>query len=293
MYVIKTLEVGERGSFAHLTAKSLRSLLDDAARHEQYLAVGAFAWPCPVGFAFVELGRQEGPLLRSVAVARPYRRQGLGRSLLKAVGQELVDRGFSKVEAQQFTSESASQTELSALLAATGWSAMRVTGLFCESNYDLIAQAPWVRHGTFPPGFETFPWAALSAEERCRTLDTTTESWFPPQLHPCLREEHIHLPTSVGLRHQGKLAGWCITHAVGADGLLVASLFVRAELQARGHAIRLLAYAIRAAANSGRTQLHFNVGVGMTGMLSFYDKHMKAHVTRARLLHQSVTSLPC
>lgn len=292
MRTVKILSIAERDAFRGFTTAPLRKLLCDVENVGQSLAVGALAWPSPIGLALVEFGREEHPVLRSIAVAKSYRRQGVGRALLCEVEDELRRRGESAVVVQVFLLGKEPAVELSGLMASVGWSDMEPVGVFCKTTYTLLLNAPWARYHSFPANFDIFEWADLSPEEkRLFVGENRGPSWFPEQLNPFTRGDLVHVPTSVGLRYRGELIGWCVTYAFGPTDLTVSSLFVKAEFQPRGYAIRLLAYAIHHAHDCGREDISFNVGIGMTGMLQFFRRHMTPYVTSARTLFRGVTPL--
>ncbi len=292
MQTVKILSPADREAFRGFTGAPLRNLLCDADEAKQSLAVGALAWPSPIGLALVEFEREEHPMLRSIAVARAYRRQGVGSALLSEVENELRRRGACAVVVQHFVQGTDPSEAVSGLLASVGWSPMQPVGVFCKTTYSLILNARWVHYHTFPPNFETFEWADISAEEiKLFVGEDRGPSWFPEQLNPFTRRDLVHVPTSVGLRYRGKLIGWCVTYAYGPNDLTVASLFVKAEFQPRGHAIRLLAYAIRHGHDCGREDMSFNVGMGMTEMLRFFRRHVTPYLTSVSTLFRSVTPL--
>lgn len=60
------------------------------------------------------------------------------------------------------------------------------------------------------------------------------------------REEHLIEPrSSFGLRYQGQIVGWMITHRIAVDTVRYSALFIRPDLQSMGRAIPMLATAIR------------------------------------------------
>ena len=292
MQIVKVLSPTEREAYRGFTTAGLRKLLCDPEEMPKSLAVGALAWPSTIGLALVELGRGEYPILRSIVIAKPYRNGGMGKALLREVEAELRREGAKAVVVEQLIEADEPAGTLTGLLKSVEWSPMRASGLFCETTYELILNARWVHYHTFPPGFETFRWADLRADEKDLFVAADRElCWYPELLNPFTHRELVHLPTSVGLRYRGELIGWCVTYAYGANDLTVASLFVKAEFQPRGHAIRLLAYAIEQGRGCGRENMSFNVSMTMTGMLQFFRKHVKPYLTSARWLFRSVTPL--
>lgn len=113
---------------------------------------------------------------------------------------------------------------------------------FDSSKFD----APWLNYlYKLPLGYEIFPWQNLKSSERAELKELEGGIFCPYSVSPFHNEEQISLPTSFGLRADGKVVGWLITHLTSPDMLRYDSFWTLPGHRAFGPTVKMLAEAIK------------------------------------------------
>jgi len=200
--------------------------------------VAARANGVTIGLALVDLSLCERAKLRSIVVDPGFRGCGVAQGLLAFVEEHLRGRGTRHIEAVYETGL-APDTVLSHILKKAGWMrASAATQILHISG--RIVQAPWMRT-PLPAGCEVFAWSQLTALE---AADLAAQPWYPQPLGPFPDEAPDPL-CSVGIRHDGQVVGWMLTHRVRPGLMRYSRLFVRPGHRARVCGVVLIAAAIR------------------------------------------------
>jgi hypothetical protein len=152
--------------------------------------------------------------------------------------------------------------------------------LLCKSNAERIGKTPWLDRYTLPDEFTIFPWAELTAQER-QTIEQRqqVESWYPPVLTPFQEEDRLEPLNSLGLRYQGQVVGWMITHRVAPDTIQYTSLFIQQEFQQLGRTIALIAEAIKRQIAGGVPYGIFMIDVENKTMVKFFRRRLQPYMT--------------
>lgn len=93
------------------------------------------------------------------------------------------------------------------------------------------------------PAFEIFKWKDLTSEEREYILNRKKQGWYDTVFCPFANEDTIEF-NSLGLRHEGKVVGWMITHRISPDTIQYWCLFIDPAFQTTGIGMHLLVQAI-------------------------------------------------
>jgi len=244
---------------------------------DDLLAVGASCFGQPAGLAVARTNTGERFVAEvlSLAVGLPYRRQGIGFQLLERLQTELTASGCKAMFGLHMSNRPSSAA-LEALLQKHGWETPERRMMICESDFDTITKAPWMARREFPPEFEVFQWTTLSAAERQWLLENN--DWYPELLTPFYYEERIEPVSSLGLRYQGQIAGWCITHRVDRETIRFVRLFVRKELQSLGRSIMLLAQSIYRHEYTEVYKAIFDVAIHNPAMIRFVETRMAPYM---------------
>lgn len=82
-----------------------------------------------------------------------------------------------------------------------------------------MSEAPWLnKNYRFSPSFTFFPWQEITPEERLNLQkQQETSLWIPDELSPFKHEENLEPLNSLGLRYEGEVVGWVITHRLSPD----------------------------------------------------------------------------
>ena len=224
--------------YAHLTYPAYAALLSRAA-DETITVIAASNGIYPVGLALAE-GTPAASLL-SLCVAPDWQGRGIGQQLLERVEQRLREKGVASMETCYMNSIPGAPA-FERVLDKQGWVYGVPRMLFL--HYDLRQkEAPDLSHIRYTNGYSSFPFLNLSSEERRAIVHN--ELGCPASLDPLAEEDRIEPLNSLGLRRQGRLVGWMVTHRISPQKIRYTSLFVEQSLQARGEALPLLAEAMR------------------------------------------------
>jgi len=201
----------------------------------------------PVGLAVVEPAPEPGGTaqLLSLRVLPGHRRRGLGRALL-AGAEDLAAAAGSGVLEGSYRTSWRSRAAVEALIAARGWSPPETRLLLARGETatarPLIARpAP-----PLPPEAELFGWEELAPAEREDLLASQRgDPWFPAILTPFQDEPRLEPGMSVGLRWNGRVAGWLTMHRVAFDTVQYSTFFLRSDLRRLGLARPIIREVVR------------------------------------------------
>lgn len=306
MYAIGPVDPPTACRFEGLTPFEVRPLLRDLAAHDRVHAVGATMMGQPVGLALAVRGRAEpgtssGALpvgsarLLTLAVARRWRRIGIGRALLAALESSLAAEGVTALACRYALPASESRAALEALFQATGWSAPVVTMYHCRAGRSML-EAPLVRRQLdLPPEYEIVDWVDLTTADRERIAGHRgAAGWFPDTLDPFHFEPGMEIGNSLALRYHGEVVGWLINRRTGPTTMYYQCLYVREDLARLGRGFALMGEAIRrhAAAIGGRDGLgEWSTPAALKAMVRFIERHLVpfgAEVTEQREVQKAV-----
>jgi GNAT superfamily N-acetyltransferase len=201
-----------------------------------------------VGLILVEVydeGSKYTAQLYSFIVKPAYRQQGIGRQLF-AFTQEILVRE-EKVVAFEFlyTEGDPFTPAIEKILAYQDWTPARTLLIRCHFNVDAFNPA-WMHHVyRLPPSMHFFPWKELLPEDKAYINYLGQQRRFLPYLNPFQEEKSIHMETSVGLRQDGRIVGWSITHRLDPETLRYSILYIDQALLHTGYGIQLLVESIR------------------------------------------------
>ena len=283
-YAFELLDCRQVVAYQHLTYPVYRPQLLEAVQSGALVAVAATDGTRAVGLALARYPKdsRRGVVL-SLYVSPQHRRRGLGKTMFGMLGDELRRRGCLEAQAT-FMDGTPSTPAVERILSHHGWSPPLERMRVCTATRDSIVSLPWLHDLSLPESFESFPWSTLKAGERQALLEQeASDPRYPEFLSP-FREEHLIEPlNSLGLRYQGQVVGWLITHRIASDTIRYTSLFVREDLRALGRAIPLIARAIRLQLEDGRAgKGTFAVFVQNRAMTSFIQRRLAPHLATIR-----------
>jgi GNAT superfamily N-acetyltransferase len=275
MYETHVLRLDEAEWYAHFASVSHQAVLHQGS--QDTLAVGATIFGTPVGLA---LARVEGVAARllSLVVAPGSRRLGIGTGLLREVqGQVLARNG--RVVYTILNPEDPAYAVALRFLEKEGWSAPIPRALVCWSDAEAIYKAPWL-YSCRPllDGYDVFPWAELTEAERS-SLHSQCGHLYPEWLGPFTHEPFEPI-NSLGLRHDGQVIGWMVTHRVGPNTVRYSKLFLAPPHQRAARGIALVAEAILLQLASGVSQAILDIDANNEPMMRFARRHLAPFMTR-------------
>lgn len=193
-----------------------------------------------VGFALgvCEMSIERGRLA-SLFVKEEQRRQGIGSQLLAYLEAEFVKEGCVAIYTE-FSDDNPFREAVEKILSKRKWAPPTLYMLNCYYRVQEFHPPWWDRVHPLPETFQEFLWKDLKAEERKRLVHQAEQWTFHPSVSPIRQAETIEYQNSLGLRHEGKVVGWMMTHRVDADTIAYSALYIAPEYRHTGCAIRLL-----------------------------------------------------
>lgn len=194
------------------------------------VAIGAWDGTVPVGLALGIIESLNTAEVVSLFVAPTHRRQGVAEGLLRLLETEIGGEG---VETLLMGVEG--QVDLSSvhgLLMKRQWDPdpKKIYALQGLSAQGLdVENAPWLGRKGSDPRLELFPWHLVRAKEQ-RELAEVAQSpdcWYPQPLSPLGDNTHLHQPTSLGMRFEGELVGWSLSHRIGKGPIVLSVMFAK------------------------------------------------------------------
>ena len=203
---------GHAGLFASLTFGQVGGWLEPVPDH--VIAVGLIAGARPIGLALGTLlpGRTQAELL-SVAVTPADRRRGLGRRLLEAWQAEARERGAVGWRTS-YNASMPGRAALEALLARTGWTGSRASGLVVVGRVgkmvDEVGTWPGVAGRLALPRSYSFEPLELGAADMEAVERYLSDPEAADMLGPIRQAERLALDFSIAIRRDGHLVGWLL-----------------------------------------------------------------------------------
>ena len=259
------------------------------------VAMGAEQDGKPAGLALVTLhedGKQAEFL--SIFVDKSYRKQGLAIQMISHVEKELQNRHCDRVRLEYERGRPLALI-VEGLINKCGYPEPTPYALIGRCNDIRTTDIRWAKKSILPSAYEIFPWSELTQEERESILSRQQQSpWYPDVLSPFKDERIMEPATSIGLRTNGEVIGWHITHRISKDTLRYTATFVRDDLQRYGLGIALIAEAIRrhiAHKDPELKKVTFITLLIMDRAAVFFKRRMRPHLDELNESMQSIKIL--
>jgi GNAT superfamily N-acetyltransferase len=262
--------------YQRFTFPQFRPHLEVLKAEASTVAIAASDSHKPIGLALAEIqpDGQSAEVL-SIFVEPTYRCQGVGTALFTRLEQELVSRGCTSANLVYITGQTTTPA-LERLLQQHNWTPPEPRMLVCKCNRKML-EAPWLnKNYSFPPSFTFFPWQEITPEERLNLQkQQETSLWIPDQLSPFKHEKNLEPLNSLGLRYEGEVVGWVITHRLSPDTIRYTCSYIRPDLQKVGRILSLYAESIKLqAANLEIPNAIWTVPFKFNSMANFVKKRM-------------------
>jgi GNAT superfamily N-acetyltransferase/predicted GNAT family acetyltransferase len=248
MYRYTRLHAANVSRFTSLTLDAYRTALTQLPEHQ--LAIGAFYLWQPVGLILISRSpdRKRAEVL-SLSVISPHRGHGVASGLLAEAEHILAEEGFEQIDLR-YTTNLDQVSALEHILQKRGWSPPITLRIVCETDVTRYVNGPlYTFQAPLPEGYEIFAWKALSPLERESILQrhaSTPGGWFPEEVSPFAQEEIVEPINSLGLRFNGQVVGWLVSHRVSPSTIYYAEAFIAREHKGHGFGLMLAAESSRA-----------------------------------------------
>ena len=238
-----------------------------------------------VGLALIELlpyKYHQVAEICSFVVEPNCRNQGIGHQLFAFLQNVLIQQRGMHAICFKYVAGNPFAEALEKIIASQGWLPPKI--FLIRYHFDVYAfDPPWFHHSLpLPPSMKFFPWNDLQPSEKIQIEFMESQGIFLPLVSPFLEEAFIDAETSVGLRLEGKIAGWCITHRIDPLTIRFSALYVDSSLHQAGHGIALLAESIRRLKqlNIPRAFCEINLSQVNRSWLRFVNKRLMPHADR-------------
>ncbi len=210
----------------------------------QLLGYAAFDQGKPVGLMVASpiIGGYE---LEHLYVLPSHRRQGIARKMTNLLIDTITQNGDLILTAL-LPSDHPDLPILKQLTTGPGWSLPKP--FLQRYHHDVYAlNPPWfARIPPLPTGFEEFPWGELTDQEAQMIHYKVMQGAIPTPVSPVMRDKNrIELSNSLGLRYDGEVVAWMITHRVGEEMIRYSALYIDPRFRHKGLSIRLVVNAIQ------------------------------------------------
>lgn len=232
-----------RESAFGLLPKHLQKAFREKSKSIIPIAIAARAGDAPAGIVFAFYHATAGfARIEHLFVAEEHRNQHIGRQLLASLEKEVKPRTVLDIIYPENEPES---PQIEKMLKAGGYTNSRPFIIRCVFE-PATFYAPWIDSKfRYPKGCKEFRWKELREKDR-KSIDTIQkQGHFPAHLSPFKEEETIEMINSLGLRMNGEVVGWIITHRVDPDTVRYSAFYIDHSLRGSGAAIHLLASSIR------------------------------------------------
>jgi GNAT superfamily N-acetyltransferase len=185
--------------------------------------------------------------IRSWFVIESKRGQGIGQALLERMQNQLVKAERCGILVVEYEKSIASAPIIEKIFKHLQWDLPQLYFIRCHFDAQSFNPA-WYQNQMQRPApvdMELFAWNKLTEAERQQIEHEQLQGAFLSAVGPFQDEEQIEPLTSFGVRHQGKVIGWCICHRRAQDQASYASFYVAKQFQHTGVAIWLLAHSIQ------------------------------------------------
>lgn len=204
------------------------------------IAIGAIFQGQPVGIALASCYRHIHKVtLHYISVLPEHRNQHIGRQMLEKLQiSAKTEGGRYYIFCYKF--EDPSTPALEKMLTACEWKTSQPFMIECLYN-SFTFNPPWI-HTPYklPSAMEIFPWRELSADEKNQIFRDERRGVVPFPVLP-FRKEHLIEPlNSLGLRFEGRVIGWIITHREAPDKIVYHALYIERSFHFMGPGIKLL-----------------------------------------------------
>ncbi len=183
--------------------------------------------------------------LEHLFILPSHRGQGLARQLLDLLVATMVKQE-ELILTVYLSSDNPYLKNLEHLMTGPGWFAPQP---FIEQHHHDVhtLTPPWFdRIPPLPKGFEEFPWAELTEEQAASITHQGQQGAISLSVLPTHRDKNrIEWSNSIGLRHEGEVIGWMVTHRVADEVIRYSALYIDPRFRHKGLSIRLVVNAIK------------------------------------------------
>lgn len=290
---LKSLDPTLAKSFKKFIEPNLYPCLSDmdpyGVSNTKIVVIGAFDQGNPIGIAIASIKKFIHFVdIYSLFVHPDYRNQKLGTRLFSMLQDELKREKASTVTLNYPLGEKTTLA-FEKILLANGWVNTRPFMIKCIFNRDKFPR-PWIKKPLiYPKGFQEFPWKEITKAEKDALKSMENQHIFPHAVSPFIKEDKIEPMNSLGLRHNGEVIGWIITHRISQDTVKYSSFFIKRGYRHQGYAIKLLVSSIERQLQS--PVLYASIEIPLTlvdnSWIKFINRRLLPNATHVTYVNQA------
>jgi len=263
--------------YENWTFPSLSFKLKTRELNDPLIAILAMESDKMVGLLLAEyIIEQNGVKVISLLVHPENRKRGIGTGLLQKLENWASEKGFWRIDLV-FQSNWELSEALTRALAKCHWEDPVRRMILCYANIKNYEGAPWLSYDQIPPKFEIFNWSDLTGDDKNLIMNQRVAGSVTPDVDPFQAAEKCLPELSVGLRHQGQLVGWMITHKVSNETLQRTCVYLDPEFRKNNLALALSANVIKLQLKSDYPKAIFQIHTGKQKMISYFEKFLKEY----------------
>jgi len=223
-------------NFTHFVLPEAKSLFTEFP--PSLCAFGAISSGKPIGLALAELASNQSVThVKMIYVAPDFRRQGVGKGLMRSFEQTL-QASKMKFLSVEFLPEK-DQRDLHLFLESCGFQSPQPSIHIRQGPLAYLLELEWMTL-TFPEGYKIEPWTSITPAER-EKVKSEVDVVFLEMFSPFPEEELIDQELSLLVRYKGKIAGWLMLEAFNQDTVLFKTMYMYPRYQRTGQGVVLLA----------------------------------------------------
>lgn len=229
----------------------------------------------PVGLALAQRAPSIPPTaeLISLFVVPEFRGAGVATRLLACLEDVLSRLSVSELSGTYMTGP-ASIPAVERVLAKRGFDKPVSRRLIIKFTPEQSRQCRWFHRARMPEGASIFKWSELTREELARLKQSQQEQcWIHPKLEPWRWDRNFDPVSSVGMRKDGEVVGWVISHRMTPEILTFTTAFMRTDLARRGASMPLYVATLESLMGSGVICVLMTDPAEFPGMAQFVLRH--------------------
>lgn len=228
----------------------LQEWLPDTARHylqpgEGFLLVANWSGQI-AGFllASVSPGTRSSEI-EGLAVLPAFRHRGIASEMVR-IFEDRARELASVVGIILYEDRHPDLADIQAILKSRGWKKPQLHIQRYHFHVHEFHPSWFEREYPLSSDFEIFPWKYLTDKERSRIDYQLRGGTFDADVYPFSEvTDTTEYLNSLGMRHQGELIGWMVTHRLQPDTIRYSCFYICDHYRHRGFSLRLLIDAIR------------------------------------------------
>lgn len=210
------------------------------------VGVGALMEGHPIGIALATANTKvHSAFIHLLMIEESYKEADLARTLLQLLTQLILSQGVT-LATFTYVKEDSFSNILEKIFLENNWQGPRPFIIECVFKRADFDPSWWYKNIELQEGFEIFLFKTLTQQEQKDLLHRYDQKIIPNYIFPFGRETNlIEYKNSLGLRYNGKVIGWMITHRIEPDIIRYSALYLEDDFANSGYWLKLLIDALR------------------------------------------------